>query len=118
MGDRTQRVKGKVEETKGKVKREVGVRTGRPGTEARGAGEELKGKAKNAVGKARSAVKKRRGSAGGQEVDAVAARDRAARQPATTENTGGSRVAALDQVAPASPEPNRSPEVAPKYSSS
>jgi len=35
-------------------------------------------------------------------------------QDADTENTGGSRVAAVHQVAPASPEPNRSPEVAPK----
>jgi HAD domain in Swiss Army Knife RNA repair proteins len=35
-------------------------------------------------------------------------------QPATTEYTGGSRSAAVDQVAPASPEPNTSPEVAPK----
>jgi SAM-dependent methyltransferase len=37
---------------------------------------------------------------------------------AATERTGGRRVAAVDQLAPASPEPNRSPEVAPKYSSS
>ena len=58
MADRTQRVKGKAEETKGRLKRETGQATGRPGTEARGAAEELKGKAKNAVGKARSAVKK------------------------------------------------------------
>jgi len=58
MGDRTQRVKGKLEETKGKVKREAGIESGRPGTELRGAGEEIKGKAKNAAGKARSAVKK------------------------------------------------------------
>jgi hypothetical protein len=33
---------------------------------------------------------------------------------ATTENTGGSRVATVDHVAPASPEANTSPEVAPK----
>jgi len=33
---------------------------------------------------------------------------------ATSENTGGSRVATVDQLAPASPEPNTSPEVAPK----
>ena len=39
-------------------------------------------------------------------------------QLAVTENTGGSRVATVDQVAPASPEPNTSPEVAPKYSCS
>ena len=34
MGDRTQRVKGKAEETKGRLKRETGAATGRPGTEA------------------------------------------------------------------------------------
>ncbi len=38
----------------------------------------------------------------------------AADQPAATEYTGGSRTAAVDQVAPASPEPNTSPEVDPK----
>jgi hypothetical protein len=38
----------------------------------------------------------------------------AAVQPAVTENTGGSRKAARDQVAPASPEPNTSPVVDPK----
>jgi len=58
MGDRTQRVKGKAEETKGRMKRAGGAATGDRSTEAKGAGEELKGKAKNAVGKARSAVKK------------------------------------------------------------
>jgi HD-GYP domain-containing protein (c-di-GMP phosphodiesterase class II) len=34
--------------------------------------------------------------------------------PADTERTGGSRVAASNHVAPASPVPNTSPEVAPK----
>ncbi|MBV9334940.1 MAG: CsbD family protein [Solirubrobacterales bacterium] len=58
MGDRTQRVKGKAEETKGRLKREAGDATGRPETVARGAAEEAKGKAKNTVGKARSAFKK------------------------------------------------------------
>jgi uncharacterized protein YjbJ (UPF0337 family) len=48
MGDRLQRVKGKVEETKGKVRKNVSV----------GAGEELKGKTKSAAGRARSALKK------------------------------------------------------------
>ena len=43
---------------------------------------------------------------------------RAGDQRAATESTGGSRVAVVVQLAPASPEPNRSPEVAPKYSSS
>src|SRR5579884_4002964 len=41
-----------------------------------------------------------------------------AQELAATENTGGSRVATVDHDAPASPEPNTSPEVAPKYSSS
>jgi uncharacterized protein YjbJ (UPF0337 family) len=58
MGDRTQRIEGKVEETKGNLKKNVGRETGRPGTEARGAVEETKGKVKNAVGKARSEIKK------------------------------------------------------------
>lgn len=35
-------------------------------------------------------------------------------QRAATESTGGSRVAAVDQLAPASPDPNTSPDVAPK----
>ena len=35
-------------------------------------------------------------------------------QEAATEKTGGSRVAAVHQLAPASPEPKTSPEVAPK----
>jgi len=58
MGDRTQRVKGKAEETKGRMKRKTGDATGRPGTAARGAAEEVKGKTKNAAGKASSAFKK------------------------------------------------------------
>jgi hypothetical protein len=33
---------------------------------------------------------------------------------ALTENTGGKRVANADQLAPASPEPKTSPDVAPK----
>lgn len=35
-------------------------------------------------------------------------------QAAATENTGGSREATVSQLAPASPEPNTSPDVAPK----
>jgi DNA-binding CsgD family transcriptional regulator len=50
--------------------------------------------------------------------DALARVDGLSRTPSTqeaaTEKTGGSRVAAVHQLAPASPEPNRSPEVAPK----
>ena len=58
MGDRTQRVKGMLEELKGRSKRDAGFASGRPGTEARGGAEELKGKATNAIGRARSAFKK------------------------------------------------------------
>ena len=58
MGDRMQRIKGKVEEMKGSAKRGAGAATGRPGTEAEGAAEEMKGKATNAAGRARSGIKK------------------------------------------------------------
>jgi uncharacterized protein YjbJ (UPF0337 family) len=58
MGDRMQRVEGKLKEAKGRAKQGAGRADGRPGTEARGGGELLAGKAKNAVGKARSAVKR------------------------------------------------------------
>ncbi len=58
MGDRSQRVRGKAEETKGALKRDAGREAGHPGTESRGAAEELKGKTKNTVGRARSSVKK------------------------------------------------------------
>ena len=42
----------------------------------------------------------------------------AADQAVVSEKTGGSREATVDQVAPASADPNTSPDVAPKYSSS
>lgn len=58
MGDRTQRARGKLDETKGSLKRQTGRDTGRTQTEFRGAAEELKGKAKNAIGRARSSMKK------------------------------------------------------------
>jgi len=58
MGDRMQRIKGKLQEAKGRTKEEAGFASGRPTTEARGAGETLKGKANQTVGKARSQVKK------------------------------------------------------------
>jgi uncharacterized protein YjbJ (UPF0337 family) len=58
MGDRTQRVEGKLKEAKGRVKRDAGAASVHPETEAGGAVDEVKGKAKNAVGKARSAVKR------------------------------------------------------------
>jgi hypothetical protein len=40
--------------------------------------------------------------------------DWAKAQAVATENTGGSREATVSQLAPASPEPNKSPDVAPK----
>ena len=58
MGDRTQRVKGKAEETKGRLKRKAGDATLRPGVASSGAAEEVKGKTRNAAGKASSAFKK------------------------------------------------------------
>lgn len=59
MGDRTQRVKGKANETVGKAKAAAGYQTGRGKTEAKGTGQALKGKTQQAVGKARSAAKKK-----------------------------------------------------------
>lgn len=57
MGDRTQRVKGKANETAGKVKAAAGYQSGSGKTEAKGEGKVLKGKAQKAVGKARSTAK-------------------------------------------------------------
>jgi two-component system cell cycle response regulator len=48
------------------------------------------------------------------DADVVALFVAAVRQLAETESTGGNRVAASNHVAPASPVPNTSPEVAPK----
>jgi uncharacterized protein YjbJ (UPF0337 family) len=59
MGDRTQRLKGKANETAGKAKANVGVTSGRGKTEAKGVGQAVKGKAQQAAGKTRSAVKKK-----------------------------------------------------------
>jgi uncharacterized protein YjbJ (UPF0337 family) len=59
MGDRTQRLKGKANETAGKAKAAVGYETGSGSTEAKGAGQAVKGKAQQTVGKARSAAKKK-----------------------------------------------------------
>ena len=58
MGDRTQRVKGKANETIGRTKANVGHDSGRGKTEAKGVGQMVKGKTQQAVGKARSNVKK------------------------------------------------------------
>lgn len=59
MGDRTQRLTGKANETAGKAKASAGYETYSPKTEARGAGQALKGKMQQAVGKARSTAKKK-----------------------------------------------------------
>jgi uncharacterized protein YjbJ (UPF0337 family) len=58
MGDRTQRLKGKANETIGRTKANVGYESGHGKTEAKGVGRMLKGKTQKAVGKARSNVKK------------------------------------------------------------
>lgn len=58
MGDRTQRLKGKVNETLGKAKGTVGYKTGSGKTELKGDGQRLKGETQEAVGKARSRAKK------------------------------------------------------------
>ena len=59
MADRTQRVKGKANETVGRAKANIGVRSGSKKTEAKGVGKMLKGKAQKTAGKARSAAKKK-----------------------------------------------------------
>jgi uncharacterized protein YjbJ (UPF0337 family) len=58
MADRTQRLKGKANETVGKAKANTAVRTGNKKTEAKGVGKMVKGKAQKTTGKARSAAKK------------------------------------------------------------
>jgi uncharacterized protein YjbJ (UPF0337 family) len=58
MGDRTQRLKGKANETAGKAKANTGVMTGSGKTEAKGVGKMVKGKAQKTAGKARSSAKK------------------------------------------------------------
>ena len=59
MADRTQRLKGKANETVGKAKANAGYSTGNKTTEAKGVGKAVKGKAQQTAGKARSAVKKK-----------------------------------------------------------
>ena len=58
MGDRTQRLKGKANETVGRAKANAGYESGHGKTEAKGVGQMLKGKTQKAVGKARSNAKK------------------------------------------------------------
>jgi uncharacterized protein YjbJ (UPF0337 family) len=58
MGDRTQRVKGKVNEVAGRTKGRAGYETGSGKTEVKGNAQSLKGKAQKTAGKASSAAKK------------------------------------------------------------
>ena len=59
MGDRTQRLKGKANETAGRAKANAGYETRSGKTEAKGVGKMVKGKAQQAAGKARSTAKKK-----------------------------------------------------------
>jgi uncharacterized protein YjbJ (UPF0337 family) len=59
MGDRMQRLKGKMNETAGKARAAAGYETRSGKTEAKGAGQFVKGKTQSTVGKARSEAKKR-----------------------------------------------------------
>ena len=58
MGDRTQRLKGKVNQAMGRTKATAGYRSGRGGTELKGNVQTLKGETQSAVGKARRKAKK------------------------------------------------------------
>jgi uncharacterized protein YjbJ (UPF0337 family) len=58
MGDRTQRLKGKVNESVGRAKANTGHASGHGKTEAKGVGQMVKGKTQKTVGKARKNVKK------------------------------------------------------------
>ena len=58
MGDRMQRLKGKMNVAGGRAKANAGYETGSGKTEAKGVGKMAKGKTQSAVGKARSRAKK------------------------------------------------------------
>jgi uncharacterized protein YjbJ (UPF0337 family) len=58
MGDRTQRLKGKLNRAMGRTKAGAGYRSGRGGTELKGNVQTLKGETQEAVGKARRTAKK------------------------------------------------------------
>ncbi|HEX6789592.1 MAG TPA: hypothetical protein VF091_10160 [Gaiellaceae bacterium] len=58
MGDRTQRLKGKVNQAMGRTKAKAGYRSGRGGTELKGDVQTLKGETQSAAGKARRKAKK------------------------------------------------------------
>jgi uncharacterized protein YjbJ (UPF0337 family) len=53
MGNRMQRLKGKLNQASGRTKSKAGSATGRPRTELEGDTQQLKGEAQEAVGKAR-----------------------------------------------------------------
>lgn len=58
MGDRMQRVKGKIDEVTGKAKMSAGRKTGDRETQAKGAAQTAKGKTESTIGEARSGAKK------------------------------------------------------------
>ena len=58
MGERTQRLKGKVNQAVGRSKSKAGYRSGRNSTELKGDVQTLKGETQSAAGKARRKVKK------------------------------------------------------------
>jgi uncharacterized protein YjbJ (UPF0337 family) len=60
MGDRTQRLKGKLNQAIGRTKATAGYRSGRGGTELKGDVQTLKGETQSAVGRARRKVKNAR----------------------------------------------------------
>ena len=53
MGNRMQRLKGKLNQASGRTKSKAGYASGRPRTELKGDTQQLKGEAQEAVGKAR-----------------------------------------------------------------
>ena len=58
MGDRTQRLKGKMNQAMGRTKASAGYHSGRGGTELKGNVQTLKGETQSAAGKARRKAKK------------------------------------------------------------
>ena len=58
MGERTQRLKGKMNQAMGRTKATAGYRSGRGGTELKGNVQTVKGEAQSAAGKARRKAKK------------------------------------------------------------
>jgi uncharacterized protein YjbJ (UPF0337 family) len=58
MGDRTQRLKGTLNQAIGRTKAGAGYRSGRGSTELKGNVQTLKGETQSAVGKARRTARK------------------------------------------------------------